>query len=216
MNEVVTALRALSTRRPLFWSEADFQFALAWELKTRFATAEIRLERPFEVEGRLLHLDLLAAHQGRRWGIELKYRTLGLSHEIDGERFRLRDQSAEDHGRYDFLKDVERLEHLIEADHIDAGVAILLTDCRRFWRPSGHEAPNDAAFRVHEGCELTGSLAWAPTAGPGSTKGREHPIVLRGSYRALWEDYSDLGDVPGGHFRSLTLLVEPEGGLGAS
>ena len=48
INEV---LENLAKRRPLFWSEADFQFEFAWELHTKLdGKAKIYLERRFEID----------------------------------------------------------------------------------------------------------------------------------------------------------------------
>ena len=55
------AIMRLAARRPVFHSEADFQFALAWQIHTDHPAAHIRLEtRPLPEENlRLdLHVDL--------------------------------------------------------------------------------------------------------------------------------------------------------------
>ena len=142
--------------------------------------------------------------------IELKYRTrevecLMPSSDLDPprERFSLADQGAQDHGRYDFLKDVERLERVV-ADHPDAGrgMAVLLTNDPLYWRAPDPKKPKtyDESFRVHEqhGREpdrtpryLRGTMAWANGVG-GAKNGRECRIVLNGSYPTMWKCYSVL------------------------
>ena len=43
-----------------------------------------------------------------------------------------------------------------------AGYAVLLTNEPSFWNPPGsaRKSLNDAAFRLHEGREITGEMAW--------------------------------------------------------
>ncbi len=57
--------------------------------------------------------------------------------------------------------------------------------------PAGTKSdPVDAMFRLHEGRQLEGTLAWSERAGPGTTRGREHPLVLADVYSCGWRDYS--------------------------
>ncbi|MDD4494537.1 MAG: hypothetical protein PHV32_09375 [Eubacteriales bacterium] len=44
--ELLPVIELLRQKRSLFHSEADFQFALAWEMQITYTTAEIRLEYP--------------------------------------------------------------------------------------------------------------------------------------------------------------------------
>ena len=37
-------METLKHRRPIFHSEADFQFALAWEIQSAYPRAQVRLE----------------------------------------------------------------------------------------------------------------------------------------------------------------------------
>jgi hypothetical protein len=50
--EVAEILSRLAKKRPIFHSEADFQHALAWEVRGMHADADIRLEVPVPLEGR--------------------------------------------------------------------------------------------------------------------------------------------------------------------
>ena len=65
----------------------------------------------------------------------------------------------------------------------------------------------DSAFRVHEGREISGERVWAPGASPGMVKRRESPILLTGSYRLHWQDYSDFSEEPPDKFRYLAVSV---------
>jgi hypothetical protein len=58
----------------------------------------------------------------------LKYKTRGLSVQIENEQYRLKDQSTQDVGRYDFIKDIQRLEHVSVGQKNFVGYAVLLTN----------------------------------------------------------------------------------------
>ncbi|MBI3914108.1 MAG: hypothetical protein HY327_07980 [Chloroflexi bacterium] len=113
MSPIAESLNTLSKYRPVFHSEADFQHAFAWEIHQRFPTASIRLERPFLSGNNQLHLDILVIREADILAIELKYKTRGLSLRLGDEQFALKDQSAQDLGRYDFIKDIQRLEQIV-------------------------------------------------------------------------------------------------------
>jgi hypothetical protein len=198
-------LIALAGRRPVFHSEADFQHALAWELHLSDPDSRVRLEtRP--LPGRSVFLDLAAIIDGTRVAIELKYLTRTCSVSVEGETFALRQQSAHDIRRYDVIKDIVRLEEVVAAGAADVGLAVVLTNDPAYWGGSIRAGTSDAAFRVPDGGTLTGTLAWAATAGAGTMKGREAPLTLAGTYALGWADYSDLG-VAGGRFRRLVIEV---------
>lgn len=65
------------------------------------------------------------------------------------------------------------------------------------------------AFRIHEGRQVAGTLAWASAAAPGSIRGREAPIELAGTYRLQWRDYTELPD--GNAIRALLIHASSPG-----
>src|SRR5581483_679647 len=112
--------------------------------------------------------------------------------------------------RYDTIKDIVRLERLVDEHLVDAGAAIVLSNSSGFWRPSvtGRATGYDA-FRIHEGSTLRGTLEWGPTAGAGTRKGREAAHALAGIYRTHWQAFSRAGAGAAEEFRTLTVLVPP-------
>jgi hypothetical protein len=207
MIDLPNTLEELAMRRPIFHSEADFQHALAWLLHGRLPSAEIRLEVPVKPLGDASHVDLLAVHEGVPHAIELKYKTRDLTRVAQGETFSLKGQAAQDIGRYDFLKDVSRLEQILSPNPGWFGFAILLTNDSGYWNLPRSPTTVDAAFRLHHGKPLSGVLAWSPRASAGTTQGREEPLTLIGKYIASWSDYSDLHGGGYSVFRALTLDV---------
>ena len=89
---------------------------------------QVRLEiGVIPVEAQRMFLDIWLPVEGV--AIELKYKTRGLELEQDDESFALRDQSAQDQGRYDFLRDIQRLELMrSKLEQGRAGYAVLLTN----------------------------------------------------------------------------------------
>jgi hypothetical protein len=201
-------LAALSPERPIFHSEADFQHALAWRIHDDRPAAAVRLELPREVGGRRAHVDIWVVDGGERIAIELKYFTRKIDVVVSREHFQLRDQAAQDLGRYDVLRDLVRIETLVAAGEADRGYVIALTNDSSYWKgPTPLSSPNYEAFRLMEARDLGGLLTWGPATGPGTMKGRETPIVLRDRYRCNWADYSDLASTAS-YMRFRYLLFE--------
>lgn len=209
--DVVGLMTDLAADRPVFHSEADFQHALAWRIQVARPDATIRLEVPAFDSSRN-RLDLRVGLPKGSIAIELKYWQARLTWKgADGEMFRLIDQSARDMHRAAFTKDVMRIELLVMQDPTVEGWVVALTNEPAYWNPGRDAASSDAAFRLHEGREFGGRLAWRTGTSPTTTKGTE-AIALRGIYRADWHDYSAV-DAPRGRFRFLAVrVVQDEGG----
>lgn len=169
---------------------------------------EPRLEFPVRSEG--LYLDIWLA--GPRIAIELKYRTRKLNPRFNGEDFALRDQGAQDIGRYDFIRDVVRLERATEGPlQATAGFAVMLANDPLYWNRR-REGTVDAGFRVIEdGRTIEGEMAWSSRAASGTTKGREEPLRPRGRYEARWRNYRDFEEGGYSKFRYLAVEVPAPG-----
>ena len=198
-------MSGLARDRPVFHSEADFQHALAWRIHERWPNERVRLEyKPFPDEK--MYLDLWLPKMGV--ALELKYTTQELNIEHEGETFALRSHSAQDVRRYDFLKDIQRLERLEKLSKRRApqvGFAILLTNDCAYWKPPRRRHPNDEAFRLHKGQKKEGKMAWSKQAGSGTTIGRRAPICLKGSYSLKWKHYATMREGKYREFRYLAV-----------
>lgn len=180
MLDVRGCLEELKNERPVFLSEADFQHALAWKVHEKNPSAKIILEYPVRESGKTKHMDIVVFLDGCRCAIELKFKTKEDEVTIYGEPFELSNQSAQDLGRYDFCKDIERVEKF------GKGYAVLLTNDELYWKP-GRTNTNDAPFRLNpERGAIHGRLK-------GSIKEREGEIILRGTYPLEWKPYSSDG-----------------------
>ncbi|MFM8331220.1 MAG: hypothetical protein ACKN9T_05985 [Candidatus Methylumidiphilus sp.] len=196
-------LRDLAIQRPLFHSEADFQHALAWLAHQAYPNTIVRLELLFRTDDSSEYLDLQFANGSQALAVELKYKTRRLLLQHAGEDYILKQQGAQDTGRYDFLADVARLERFVLAGRATAGCAILLTNDRSYWSESARHGTVDEMFRLSEGRVLHGSLAWLEHASAGTKRSREKTIELKGKYTANWKTYSMPHNSPGGEFRYL-------------
>ena len=116
------------------------------------------------------------------------------------------DQSAQDVGRYDFVKDIQRLEASAVGRPASSGYAILLTNDSAYWAQPSRDTV-DAAFRLQEGRQVTGELAWSERASPGTIRSPETPLNLTENYTLNWADYSRISVPSYGRFRSLIVGV---------
>lgn len=208
--DLAAVMTALAHKRPIFGSEADFQLALAWEIQLAYPSALVRLEyRPVYLDRRG-YLDVWVTDVGWSAAIELKYFTRALDMIVAGERFELLNQGAQDISRYDFVRDVARVESAAQVRPGVAGYALALTNDSSDWRPPTTPRETiDAAFRLHEGVLLAGTLGWGSVAGRGTTRGREKPHELVGAYPLQWHDYSVVTSGPAGTFRYLLVEAPP-------
>ena len=208
-NEITTSLKAtlqsLSADRPIFHSECDFQHALAWAIHERVPNANIRLEKPHEINGKRRYIDLVVEQDGITCFMEIKYKTTETALVNKGETYSLKQQGAIDQGSYDILKDVQRIEAVVGECNGRFGFSVILSNDPRYWRPRRRTDAIDIAFQLVDGRVMTGELAWAPHAGRGSIEKREVPLTLRNRYEVRWNRYSSLP--ASNEFRCLTLPV---------
>lgn len=200
-------MESLAKKRPAFHSEADFQLAFAWEIKEQFPKSEIRLE--YVIPDLDYHLDVLVWLNGQIIPIELKYKTLKSMFIMGNETFALKGHGAQDLGRYDIIKDIVRIEQIVEKLNCPAGFTLSLTNDPSYWNPANaNRLTIDDDFRLPEGRVLTGDLSWAEHAGAGSIKGREKRLVLNYEYPLHWVGYSTLGKERNGQFRYLSTVCQ--------
>lgn len=211
MIQIQALLQGLAQERPIFHSEADFQHALAWKLHETLPTTQLRLEfRPFPDER--FYVDIWCSSTEGHVALELKYLTRAVETEIAGEKFKLKNQGAQDISRYDILKDVTRLERVAREVPRCRGIGVVLTNDPGYWTQSLRLSTIDVAFRLHEGRPISGELSWTAEAGRGTTKGRENPLSLAGTYPSAWRDYSRVTLGPTGEFRYLLFEVPDNSG----
>ena len=153
INELIeNALNELiNEEKEIFCSEADFQFALAWKikelsLKELSPKIDIKLEfTPWKFDPNI-HIDIVVSTEGQMIPIELKYKTKklekdnfenqeNLDHQ-DSYDVPLKTQGAHDTGRYDFVRDIHRMEQIIDSKKypMQTAYAIFLTNDSLYWK----------------------------------------------------------------------------------
>lgn len=230
-NALIESLSALAPSRKLFHSEDDFKLALGMELAKRFefrSDSKIRLEVPKSIEYRYydyisnaisqetkpVYIDMWLELDGKKYGIELKYRTVNKNIEVEGEEFRLKNHSARDIGRYKFREDLYRLTKLKDKGDIENGYAIFLTNDPKFWLDQPNKINMDGAFRLGNDSMIKKTARWNLENGIFSKNyhnengklvsnktnaenwiyGKEYTkdLKLISDYPAIWSDYSSL------------------------
>jgi len=204
--ELKRILKSLSLKRKIFYSEADFQHAFAWEIHKKYPDTYVRLEYPIMINN-MWYIDILVKYENQIIPIELKYKTRKIKCSHNKERFHLKNQGAQDHGRYDFLWDIYRIEQLKNKFNNLTGYAIFLTNDSLYWKEPRKSNTVDSMFRIHNGKEVNGSLSWSNDASAGTKKGREDKILLKNKYQIKWEDYSRVNSNRHNEFKYLFLEI---------
>ena len=196
-----TLMRRLARNRPAFHSEADFQLAFGRALEQEFWDYRVRLEYRIDPsERRRVDITIF----DKKIVFELKYRTRGAQLEHLNERFSLPHQGAYPATRFEFLKDIDRIEAWRRDGKIRSGYAIFLTNDYLFWKPKTSGESVDAQFLLHDGAVLEGLMGWSEES---VRKDREDTVRLDGTHRLKWEDYSEPSTT-----RFRYLAVEIDGG----
>jgi hypothetical protein len=207
--DIEKVINNLRKKRKIFHSEADFQFALAWEIQHLYSDVNVRLEYAYKIENKVYHIDILLIIKEKFIPIELKYKTLKKAIELDNEVFTLKNHGAQDLGKYDFIKDIVRVESLMADDsRFVKGYTVMLTNDPSYWKGSTRKNTCCADFDIGDNKEVQGTLKWAEHTSAGTMKNREKPLVLSGNYKFNWHKYSFFDEERNGTFNYL--LVESE------
>jgi len=221
-KKIEELMEELKDKRPVFNSEDDFKFSLAWLIKEKYRDyVEIRLEKKMnnnkdasssEVgdkknKNQRIDIFIIVKNDKEKIGIELKYFTAKIEWQDNKneETFILAEQAANDIKCYDAWKDVERLEDFIRSGNINKGFAIWLTNINALSDDDDYNKNNYYyQFRIRNGRKIPDAynpwnpekgyveLEWDEDASEGTKKGREDPIRIKKNYNVSWKDYSIL------------------------
>lgn len=202
---------ALSQLGQVFHSEDHLKLALGAELAQMYGNERVRLEWNPEPG---VNVDIGVRRGDVTIPIELKYKTKQATVEdaVFEETFELKTQGAHDRAHYRFLRDIERVERIVD-NQGRYGYAVLLTNDSNYWTPPAGQALYDE-FRIHEGREFDGGeLTWREQRDWMSKGGEGTPIDLAGRYVAEWSDYEYRDEIsvsPNPTFRSVVLRVDTQ------
>ncbi len=187
------AILELASRNKIFHSEADFQFQLGWTIKEIDRTLEIRMERPYKIGDEDINIDIIIECNNSTYAIELKYPTSLLEYSISNEIYLLKQQDAYNQRRYDFYKDIQRLESLKANKKIKNGYALLLTNSSTFLKkPKGFHKQFD--FSENHSIHPL-SYSFEEGTSQGTTKGRTDAIQIINTYLCKWNKYLKLPEI---------------------
>lgn len=198
--DINLVIEKLKTKREIFVSEADFQLELAWIIKEQYPDAFVRLEyRPYFNPS--IHIDILVIIDNRWIPIELKYKTKSCKKKLGSESFVLKNHDAKDISCYLYLKDLQRIELIRENAHefLEGYTIFLTNDLSYTKKPTKLECVYKD-LSLEDGITKQGTLNWSEKTGAGTKKNYEEPIVLKGSYPIIWQEYCKVDDTNTGKF----------------
>lgn len=157
----------LETNEELLFNERDFQMHLATYLRitnnyddvdVEYYVPVKELEGYQEIWNTELRMDVLVRKDNEYLPIELKYKTktvrkilLRFNEEVSGEVEVMKNQGAQDLGKYDFWKDVRRIELVRKRfGAIKNGLAVFVTNDPAYLK-AGRESSNHFKFSMIEG-----------------------------------------------------------------
>lgn len=158
-NLLTQIILGLSSNRPFFYSEADFQHCLA---KALMEYGPVYLEYPLDG----IHIDIMLEEDGWYYPIELKYKTSTIEcADLFNNTTRLKNHGAADLARYDFWKDVFRIEQL-KKKYVNAkvkeGYAIILTNDSKLWKTPNPKTIISQKFLL-DTSTIVGFVEWKGT-----------------------------------------------------
>jgi hypothetical protein len=178
-----------------FHSEADFQHNLAWKIKEKKIAKTVRLEVPFpnpdlESAKKRIYVDVIVGSGTEKIAIELKYKTALFTyhHPEEDLPYDLRNQAAQNLSRYDILKDIQRIQNLVQKRHVDKGFVLALTNDPSLWKDRPERKTKGSEFFLCEGNEFRAKkeYSWGEDTAKG---GRERPIVFRKKVKISWQSW---------------------------
>lgn len=190
----------------LLFNERDLQIHLAmWLRKSSHAYDDVDLEYYVprsELGGYVwnseLRLDLVVRKGNEFLPVELKYKTRSITRRIErfGERLSgevvvVKNQGAQDLGRYDFWKDIRRVE-LVRKRFLAVknGLAVFVTNDPSYLK-AGKASSNHAALSMAAGVHAR-SKQWKNCD---SFCAREHPgFEVEADYEIVWQQFVAEGE----------------------
>lgn len=199
----------LNYNQEFFFNERDFQMHLAIYLKlskNNYDDVDVEYHVPIDFkkdfdkeyltwDTKVLSIDIMVRKGEYFVPIELKYKLKGLKGSIErlGEKSQkeiniVTNQAAQDLGRYDFWKDVKRVELLSEFyKKVIGGLVVFLTNDSSY-KNKPNEKVKYYNFRM-DGADDIGNcvMQWNGTCPVSSNSYGD--FLLKGSYRLSWKDF---------------------------
>lgn len=169
IDEVKSDIAAfIASNKKLLFNERDFQTRLAvWlgqsdnsydDISLEYYVPQATLEPDYIWEQEQLRLGIVVEKDGEFVPVELKYKTknarVSLSHfgvKLEGLHEVMKNQGAQDHGMYDFWKDVRRIELVRKHfTNVKGGLAVFMTNDEAYTKEP-RATSNNQAFSMCAG-----------------------------------------------------------------
>ena len=180
IREIIERIALVQTPHNVFYCEATLKFELALEIYKKINIA-VTLER--KIPNRREYLDIYFEHNAVKYGIELKYKTKSCR----VGRFEYENQGAHTAAKYDFLKDIMRLERDKKEGIIDHGIALFVTNDTSYLYPS--ERGDAALLSIANERTIGGCLR--PQG-----KTRPDPLIFSSQYKIIWNPQPQQAQTP--------------------
>ncbi len=166
-NKIIDQIKKyLEEREKIFLNEKDIQLYLAQKFTESKEYDNVFMEYCISKEvldefginywsnKNNIYVDIVLEKNGSFYPIEVKYKTKKqeLDYNILGQNIKmeLKDQGAQDIGRYDFWKDVKRTELLSNCANVKAGCVLFITNDRHYGVNSLGKNVGYANFSMHQ------------------------------------------------------------------
>lgn len=173
-SKIREAINILKTERPIFHSEDDFKFDFSRVLYGLLGdNYELRLERPQDIkminrDGSIqvirAPIDIIVINKKENiiYPIELKYKTNEFTTNFCDENYKLKKHGAPDIGRFNFRKDIYRIEQLIHhSENTIKGYFIVITNENEYLQDISTKNNLDKHYSFHQDAELhKDDLGW--------------------------------------------------------
>lgn len=209
--DIYRVLEELSKTNPLFNSELEFQFYLAWKIKELYKDIyTICLEYPLKnYQWKNRNIDLvLVCNNGGLIPIELKYKTSKFEYFCNNINYKLKDQNANDLSKYGHLKDVSRIEYFKETEkNFLVGYVITITNQAKTWQKILSPKQTDFEFSLENGSTACKGVKCWHISKSNHNKNKYLPITLKNDYLINWHVFK-IFDKPNGVFKVLVTEVK--------
>ena len=208
--DIYRVLSELAKTNPLFCSELEFQFYLAWKIKEIYGHEfDIKIEYPaVQYDGHNRNIDLLLVDKNCNFiPIELKYKTSKFEQLWNGFTYKLKDQSANDLSKYGHIKDISRIEYFKETEpKFLIGYVITITNQCKTWQKISNPNQTDYEFSLENGITIyKGIKQWSQNTAEYNKKNYQ-AIALKNDYKISWHEYCNF-EKPRGQFMVLVSEV---------
>lgn len=192
--EIEEIIQKFGENGNLFLCERQFQFDLAQEISKNFNNCVVHLEFPSEKPccGRLAFYDIVLEEENQYFVIELKYKTKSADIFYKNIKYSLKNQSAQDLGRFDFLKDISRIEQWNQFNPnrtFAGGVAVILTNDSSYWKKTGENCNYEAFALKDKTTIVAGKKQWSSENLNYDGHDRKNGLNLLNDYDIKWVNY---------------------------